>query len=121
FWGSSLSKIDKISVKAYYGQLPTFVEETSRLFIPRLIVDGVPHEVELRYGNDGRFSLTSSIPKSNPSNGEASFVNSTATLPLFIYRAKGKVQSLKKATLRLDNDGKFSLVTYGTHPDTQVP
>lgn len=82
---------------------------------------GVPHEVELRFGNDGRLSLTSSIPKSNPSSGEASFVNSTVTLPLFIYRAKGKVQSLLKATLKLDNDGKFSIVSYDTHPDTQIP
>lgn len=121
YGNSSLSKIDKISVKAYYGNLPTFVEETERLFVPRVIVNGVPHEVELKYGNDGRFHITSSIPKSNPSSGEASLVNSTVTLPLFIYRARGKVKQLKKATLRLDNDGKLSLITYDTHPDTLFP
>ena len=108
-------------MKAYYGNLPTFVEETLRFFIPRVIVGGVPHEVELKYGNDGKFSLTSFIPKNNPSSGEASFIGSTVTLPLFIYRVGGKVKNLKKATLRLDNDGKFSLIYYDTHPGTQIP
>ncbi len=90
--------------------------EWLRLFVPRVIVDGMPHEIELIYGNDGRFSITSSLAKSNPSSGEASFVNSIVTLPLVIYRAGGKVRNLRR-----DNDGKFSLVTSDIHPDTQVP
>lgn len=121
---SSLSKTDKISVKAYYGRIPTFTVETLKLDIPRLIYQGTPYKVTLQYGSDNRFTLTSATPTNNSlanqSSVETGFANSTLTLPLLRYIERGKITQLLKVTLRQGNDGKFSITSFNVHPDTKI-
>jgi hypothetical protein len=121
---TNLSIMDKISVKAYYGRIPTFVGETSKLDIPRVMFEGNPYKVTLQYGSDGKFTFITSSPTNdspeNQSSVETTFTNSILTLPVIRYMDNGKVKKLWKATLRQGSDGKLYIINFNVHPDTKV-
>ncbi|MCK5829035.1 MAG: zinc-dependent metalloprotease [Methylococcales bacterium] len=120
----SLSLMDKISVKAYYGRIPTFTDETSKLDIPRVMFQGNPYKATLQLGSDGKFTLISMAPTNNlPENQssiETTFSNSILTLPLLRYMKNRKVMKLWKGTLRQGSDGKFYRINIDVHPDAKV-
>jgi hypothetical protein len=125
YWGDkSLSKTDEVSVKAYYGRIPTFNADTLRLDIPRVIIDGKPYTASLIYVDDKKLTLESKreidSSQGNLSSTKTTFANSIIDLPLFRFMAGGKVLSLHKATLTLGGDGKFVLSSIDVHPDTKI-
>jgi len=125
YWGDkSLSKTDQVAVKAYYGRIPTFNANTLKLDIPRLIFQGVPYKVTLKYGSDNKLVLISANQTNNSANNQSSvqtsFTNLFLNLPLFRYTVGGKVIKLYKATLKQGNDGKFVITSIDVHPDTKI-
>ncbi len=117
----NLSRTDIISVQAYYGHIPTFTAETLVLDIPGLIYQGGSWKSTLKYGSDGKFTLTSYTPDNssgNQSSVVSTFANSIVTLPLIRYMQGGKVTQLLQVTLRQGSDGRFSITRRNVHPDT---
>lgn len=117
----NLSRTDIISVQAYYGRIPTITAETLELDIPRLMYQGGSWRSTLKYGSDGKFTLTSYAPDNSPGNQSSvvsTFANSIVTLPLIRYMEGGKVTQLLQATLRQGSDGRFSITRFNVHPDT---
>jgi len=119
----NLSRTDIISVQAYYGRIPTFTVETLVLDIPRLMYQGGSWRSTLKYGSDGKFTLTSYAPDNSPGNQSSvvsTFANSIVTLPLIRYMEGGKVTQLLQVTLRQGSDGRFSMTRFNVHPDTKI-
>ncbi|MCK5831578.1 MAG: hypothetical protein KAH20_14885 [Methylococcales bacterium] len=95
---SSLSTMDEVSVKAYFGRIPTFIGGSSKLDIPRVMFQGNPYKATLQYGSDGKFTFISASPTNNlpknQSSVETILSNSILTLPLIRYMDNGKVKKL---------------------------
>jgi len=124
YWGDkSLSNTDVVSVQAYYGRIPTFNANTLKLDIPRVIFQGTPYKVTLKYGSDNKLAIVSANQtdnsESNQSSVQTSLANSFLNLPLFKYMIGGKITKLYKATLRQGSDGKFVIESINIHPDTK--
>lgn len=113
YWGdSSLSAIDMLAVKAYYGNIPNYIAEDGTLFVPRVMVNNRPHLARLQY-NNGKFDLMALIDMSGndkPSSATATFSYPNLSLPLLSFISGGKVTQLWKAILQYSSDGKFTLL-----------
>lgn len=119
YWGNSnLSKMDKVAIKAYYGNIPTYVAETGVLNIPRVWVGAAPYQATL-VNNGGIFTLTYFASANNDSKGDASYVYPKVNLPLLRFKVGAKVTNLYTATLtQIPGTNSFS-ATYSLHPDAR--
>ncbi|NOT84556.1 MAG: hypothetical protein HOP02_07195 [Methylococcaceae bacterium] len=123
FGDSSLSRMDMVAIKAYYGRIPTFNFDTGVLDIPRIMSGGVPWKATLRKFNTDTLGIvdltqTNNLPE-NQSSALSSVTGSTVSLPLLRVTTGGKVVQLYQAVLRWNPDNSFTIVTSTVHPDAR--
>lgn len=99
-----LSDTDKLAVKVYYGNIPSYKAATSILSIPRLWMNNNSYKVELK-NVAGKFvllkkTLTNGLPE-NMSSAVAAYSSPYMILPMVkLLSSSGRVIQLWKYTLK---------------------
>jgi hypothetical protein len=103
FGRRDLSNLDKLAMRVYYGQMPSFDSRTRILRIPRIVrYDGTVLTGSFNLLPDGRFQQAASlVTTTTPSMVSTTlFANGTLTIPELKYiNPTGHVNQILKATL----------------------
>jgi len=120
----TLSPIDVVAVKVYYGRMPTYDGSTDHIIIPRVIAGEKSYKVVLipataEMGVEGAFVYGSVVETKQKSEVETTFLNNSISLPMVRFTKNGKIAEIWKGELKEKPDGSFALdcgKTQRTHP-----
>lgn len=118
-----LSDIDKMTLQAYYGNVPVYNSLTSKLTIPNIIIGAASYSAILSSSGPTMFTLSSfgaSVPSSHPASYDSS--NSNITIPfLKVTGAYNHIESLQSATLHDNGNSTYTVISTLQFQPTPTP